>query len=169
MLLSVTIVLFILTITTICVMATLTWSIISGAPYVRSSHKRIRQMIRFAKLRLTDRVVDLGSGDGRILATAAPHVKKAIGYERNPFLVLLSKIRFRNEPKVTVYARSLMRADLHQATVVFTYLMPPLMQQLTRKFRAELPPGARIISNGFPLPGWKPERYKDNVFLYIKY
>jgi hypothetical protein len=101
------------------------------------------------------RLIDLGSGDGALLraATREAGFGHAAGWEINPFLVGYSRMRSsgRQSREVTRW-RSLWDAPVAEADVVLVYGAPPIMQRLGDKLRAELRPGAVVVSNGYPLP-----------------
>eukprot|EP00962_Isochrysis_galbana_P006383 scaffold1724_cov113-Isochrysis_galbana.AAC.3 len=100
-------------------------------------------------------LIDLGSGDGALLraATRVAGFGKATGWEINPFLVGYARLRSSGR-----YAReetrwhSLWDAPVAEADVVLVYGAPPIMQDLGAKLKAELRPGAVVVSNGYPLP-----------------
>ena len=62
--------------------------------------------------------------------------------------------------------QSMWHADISQATVVFLYQLPYVMKKLGGKLKTELPRGARVISNAFPIPDWKPITQEKNVYVY---
>ena len=132
------------------------------APYIRTPGEVVERMLELADLRSSDVVVDLGSGDGRIVIEAARRFgARGVGVERDPSLVALSR---RNAVAAGVAARArfvrddVLSADLSEATVVTAYLLPELMWMLRSRFITELAPGARIVSHAFDMPGWAPDR-----------
>ncbi len=141
------------------------------APYVGSKREKVERMLRLAKLIETDRVVDLGSGDGRLVfAAARKGVDEAVGYEIHPLLVWRSKVlaKLLRLPQATFRAQSFWDVSLSEFNVVFVYQLPRVMIRLAKKFSEELPPGARIISNSFELPGWEPIVEEEGVRMYQK-
>lgn len=140
-----------------------------GAPFVASRRDKIRLMCDLAEIRPGMRVVDLGSGDGAILFEAARRGAIATGLEINPFLVWFSRIRarcagFKN--KISVLRHDFYFGDLPEADVIFVYLWPETMDKLREKFLRECQPGTLIISNAFPMKGWRAIMEKDGVYLY---
>ncbi len=128
--------------------------IIRGAIYFPTSTRSVETMLRFAEIRSGDKVVDLGSGDGRILIAAAKAGAEAVGYEINPILVRRSRRAIaRAGISATVYWESFWRADLSQFDVVIVYGIPYIMKDLQKKLERELQPGTKIISNAFTFPG----------------
>ena len=132
------------------------------APFVPTPDKIVEHMLSAAEVTDKDIVFDLGSGDGRILFTAAQRFgAKAVGIEINPSLVELSRKRIGEldlADRVEVVQDDLLESDLSQATVVTVYLLSSSNEQLKPKFESELKPGARVVSHDFRFLGWKPAR-----------
>eukprot|EP00747_Dinoflagellata_sp_TGD_P014850 gnl/TRDRNA2_/TRDRNA2_123782_c0_seq1.p1 gnl/TRDRNA2_/TRDRNA2_123782_c0~~gnl/TRDRNA2_/TRDRNA2_123782_c0_seq1.p1 ORF type:complete len:264 (+),score=42.30 gnl/TRDRNA2_/TRDRNA2_123782_c0_seq1:26-793(+) len=107
------------------------------------------------------RLVDFGSGDGRIVVAAAGRGMRGVGYEMNPYLVGWARWRAMRSP-ASVGGAAHFRwsnawgADLSTTDVVTVYGRPGdgLMERLARKFEHELPPHAAVVSHFFALPGW---------------
>ncbi len=146
------------------------------SPFVPSNHKTIQKMLRIAKIKKGERVVDLGCGDGRIVFSAEKNFgAKAEGYEISIFVWLLAQLnRIFKNAKSPIYRKNLFEADLSKADVVFCYLLPEVMKKLSPKFKKELKKGTRIISASFSLRDWKakkvhPAKGKEGkVFVYQK-
>jgi ribosomal protein L11 methylase PrmA len=146
-------------------------SLISGgALYVPSTEQNVRRMIELAHIQPTDRIIDLGSGDGRmVIAAMKAGGAEGTGYELQPSLVRLARYNARAaglEAKTHFFWKSMWRADVHQADVVFIYQISYAMKKLSGKLRAELPKGSRVVSNGFAFPDWKIEKQVENIYLY---
>ena len=131
-------------------------------PFVTTPFEVVDRMLRLAQTGPRDLVVDLGSGDGRIVIAAARDFgARAIGVELDAALVERARER---ALEAGVAARAAfehgdaLRADVSRATVVTTYLLPGLMERLRPKLLSELRPGARIVSHAFVMPGWRPDR-----------
>lgn len=143
---------------------------VTGGPFVPSSKRSVETMIRLAKLRPGQTIIDAGSGDGRVLFEAAKQGANSVGLEINPYLVLYTRLRAFFGPyrgSVTALWQSLWSADLHQADVVFVYLIPWKMEVLAEKLKSELKPGALVISNSFIFPGWKIVRKDSDHHIYM--
>src|SRR5919106_1025306 len=116
----------------------------------------VDKMLDMAKVTARDFVIDLGSGDGRTVITAAKRGARALGIEYNPDMVELSK---RNAEKESVVDRaSFVKADLFEtdfsnATVITMFLLPEINLKLRPKI-LELKPGTRIVSNTFTMAEW---------------
>ncbi len=143
---------------------------VTGGPFVPSSKRSVETMIRLAKLRPGQTIIDAGSGDGRVLFEAAKQGANSVGLEINPYLVLYTRLRTFFGPyrgSVTVLWQNLWSADLHQADVVFVYLIPWKMDVLAEKLKRELKPGSLVISNSFMFPGWKIVREDRDHHIYV--
>jgi len=119
-------------------------------------------MLRIAGTGPQDTVIDLGSGDGRIVIAAAKNFgARGIGVDIDAKLVALSQENARRAgvaQRTEFLVRDVLKTDLSQASVVTVYLLPFLIDQLQPKFFAELKPGARIVTHAFAMKGWKPDR-----------
>ncbi|MBI3577562.1 hypothetical protein HY086_05995 [Candidatus Gottesmanbacteria bacterium] len=135
---------------------------VTGAPFVPSTKKTAESMIRLAKLKKGIKIYDLGSGEGRLLKLAAEKGATAIGFEINPFLVLLSRLR-----GLVVYWKNFWHADFADADVVFVYLLPWKMEKLEAFLKKQLKPGSLIVSNSFIFPHWKILRQDRANHVYV--
>jgi hypothetical protein len=143
-----------------------------GGPFVPTSNKTVDHMIRLAQITASDRVADLGSGDGRMLIAAMKAgAKSAVGYEIHPGLVAVSRSWARKEKlqdKVETIQKSFWKADVHDVNVVLLYQLPDSMEELENKLREELPDGARVVSHAFPMKTWVPTKIEGKLYLYEK-
>lgn len=132
------------------------------APFVPTPDKIVEHMLSAAAVTEDDIVYDLGSGDGRILFTAAERFgARAVGIEINQSLVEMSRERIAELKlgnQVEIVQNDLLEADLSQATVVTVYLLSSTNEQLKPKFESELKPGSRVVSHDFQFLGWRPAR-----------
>ena len=123
----------------------------------------VDRMLDMAKVTPADTLMDLGSGDGRTVITAARRGVRAVGIEYNPDMVALSQ---RNAEKEGVSARaSFMKADLFEtdfskATVITMFLLPSINLKLRPKILA-MKPGTRVVSNTFTMDDWEPDDRVD--------
>jgi hypothetical protein len=119
-------------------------------------------MLELAGTRTEDLVVDLGSGDGRIVILAAKKFgARGLGIELDQRLVEKSRENARAAgvaERVSFVQGDVLTADFSRAGVVTVYLLPGLIGQLQRRFIGELSPGTRIVSHAFGMAGWKPDR-----------
>ncbi len=119
-----------------------------------------------AKLKPTDRVIDLGSGEGRIVIEAAKHCTKSVGVEINPLLYWVSKIKAKGKKNIEFKKQSLWNTDLSEFDLIFIYFIPHRMNKLAKKIKLEMKPGSRIISHAFIFPDWQYIEKDDNIYLY---
>ncbi len=117
----------------------------------------VDKMLDMAKVTKSDFVMDLGSGDGRTVITAAKRGARAMGIEYNPDMVDLS-VRNAKEAGVTDRATfvkaDLFETDLSKAQVITMFLLPSINMKLRPKI-LDLAPGTRIVSNTFTMEDWQ--------------
>ena len=139
--------------------------------WVPTPQALVDRMLDIAKVTPKDYLIDLGSGDGRTVITAAKRGVKALGIEYNPEMVELSK---RNAVKEGVSERAsftkadLFETDFSEATVITMFLLPDINLKLRPKI-LNLKPGTRIVSNSFTMGDWKADdtvMVKDGCVSY---
>jgi cyclopropane fatty-acyl-phospholipid synthase-like methyltransferase len=133
------------------------------APGVPSPGSVVDAMMKLADVGPDDYVVDLGSGDGRIViaAVARYRARGGFGVDINPVAIAHANenaVKAGVADRVQFHELDMFAADVRDATVVTIYLMPSIMGKVERKLRAELKPGARIVVHDFPFPDWRPEK-----------
>jgi SAM-dependent methyltransferase len=125
--------------------------------WVPTSQTLVDKMLDMAKVTAKDYVIDLGSGDGRTVITAAKRGIRALGIEYNPDMVELSKRNAVKEgvtDKATFMKADLFESDFSKATVITMFLLPDINLKLRPKI-LDLKPGTRIVSNSFTMGEWK--------------
>ena len=131
-------------------------------PYVPTPHDVVEKMLQMARVSANDYLIDLGSGDGRIVvAAASKHGARGFGVDINPTRVaeaLENAQKSKVTDKVAFYQRDLFQTDLTQATVISMYLLPRVNLELRPKL-LDLKPGTRIVSHDFSMDDWKPDAY----------
>ena len=131
-------------------------------PFITTPDEVVVRMLELAGTRAGDLVADLGSGDGRIVITAARNFgARGLGIELDAALVGSSRKNAAAAgvaDRVSIVQGDVLTADFSQATVVTVYLLPNLMSQLQPRFVSELKPGTRIVSHSFRITGWRPDR-----------
>jgi SAM-dependent methyltransferase len=136
---------------------------VNAGPYVPSPQSVVSDMLKLAGVGPQDFVVDLGSGDGRIVRTAALIFgARGFGVEIEEALVRQSNAAAAREgiaDRVKFVKADLFKTDISQATVLTLYLLPDTVNLLRDKLLAELRPGTRVLSHDYPLSGWIPEKY----------
>jgi 2-polyprenyl-3-methyl-5-hydroxy-6-metoxy-1,4-benzoquinol methylase len=140
--------------------------------YVPTPPEVVDKMLRMAAVKEGDVLYDLGSGDGRIVITAAKqHKVRGVGIDIDPQRIreaeenaraagVTDLVRFSNE--------DLFQANISEATVVTLYLLESLNEKLRPKLLRDLKPGTRIVSHAFRMGDWEPERSDDvnGVMIY---
>jgi len=133
-----------------------------AGPYVPTPWVIVDEMLKLADIRADDVVYDLGSGDGRLVITAAKRFKaRGVGIELQPELVALANAGAKKEgvaDRVKFVQGDLFETDIREASVVTLYLLPRFVTRLVPRFLAELRPGTRIVSHDYPLVPWKPDK-----------
>jgi phospholipid N-methyltransferase len=127
--------------------------------WVPTSPALVEKMLDLAKVTANDFVIDLGSGDGRMVVAAAKRGARALGVEYNPKMVNLARQHAREAgvaDRATFIEGDMYEADISKATVLALFLLPDNLKRLEAKFSA-LPSGTRIVVNTFGIPGWNPE------------
>ena len=128
--------------------------------WVPTPQEVIAAMLDMAKVTPNDYVIDLGSGDGRVVIAAAKRGARALGVEYNPDMVQLSKENAAKEGvagKATFVNADIFEFDFSQATVVTMYLLPSLNMKLRPKI-LEMKPGTRIATHAFTMEDWEPDQ-----------
>ena len=127
--------------------------------WVPTPQALVDKMLDMAKVTPKDYVIDLGSGDGRTVITAAKRGSKALGIEYNPEMVELSKRNAAKEgvsDKASFVKADLFESDFSQAQVITMFLLSSINLKLRPKI-LDLTPGTRIVSNTFDMADWKPD------------
>lgn len=143
-------------------------------PYVATKRNKIETIIKLAKIKKGETVVDLGSGDGRLLIAAALSGAHAIGYEINPYLVLFTKLKSQLTPAqvrglISTKRTNLWKADLKIADVIFVYGRTKSMQKFEDFIFKNARPGTKVVVNTdktTPFPTKRPEKSINGIFLY---
>ena len=144
-------------------------------PFVPTPAEAVSAMLKLAGVKKDDVVYDLGSGDGRIvIAAARQYGARGVGIDIDPARIAEGE---RNAAAAGVATRvrfvrqDLFDADIRDATVVTLYLLPRLNQRLRPKLLAELKPGTRVVSYGFDMGEWAPDRALEvgssTVYLWV--
>jgi len=128
--------------------------------WVPTPQALVDKMLDMAKVTPKDFVIDLGSGDGRTVITAAKRGTRALGIEYNPEMVELSKRNAAKEgvsDKASFMKADLFESDFSKATVITMFLLPDINLKLRPKI-LDLKPGTRIVSNSFTMGEWKADQ-----------
>ncbi|EDV27641.1 Protein FAM173B [Trichoplax sp. H2] len=125
-------------------------------PYVPATTEQVSIVLKLCR---PGRLVDLGSGDGRIVIAAAREGHQAFGYELNRWLVLYSKIKARMEgmhTKTLFRTADLWKIDLSTYDNIVIFGVPSMMKDLEKKIKSEMHPRSHVIACRFCFPSWDP-------------
>lgn len=144
-----------------------------GAPYVPTLKNDINRLFTVYRFKKNDVLVDLGSGDGRIVIAAAERGIPVVGYELNPFLAVLSRLRLKSAKlqNAKIKFGDFWTSSLPDETaVVFVFLAGPFMLKLDNKMTQEaerLGHNITLISYGMKIPGKTPLKIDGSFVLYL--
>jgi len=135
----------------------------TGGPYVPTPKIVVDEMLRMGKVGPKDFVIDLGSGDGVIVLTAArEHKARGFGVDIDADLVKQSNAEAKRlglADRASFHVQDVFKADLSKATVITLYLLPSMMMNLRAKMFLEPKPGTRIVSHDYNFDEWQPDDY----------
>src|SRR5262245_30079528 len=131
--------------------------------YVPTPQVVVDEMLRMAKVGPADYLIDLGSGDGRIVITAVKkHGARGFGVDLDTYLLKLANAAAKKEgltDRARFVEQNLFETDLSPATVITTYLLPEMNQKLRPKILA-LKPGTRVVAHDYSMGNWDPDEEK---------
>lgn len=134
--------------------------------YVPTPQIVVDEMLALIKLNKSDYLIDLGSGDGRLVITAAKkHGARALGVDLDTVLLKIANDNARKEgvaERVTFREQNLFQTDISEATVISTYLLPEMNLRLRSKIMA-LKPGTRVVAHDYSMGDWYPDEQKTLV------
>lgn len=149
------------------------WPMIIGAIFVPTPNYIVEKMFEIADVNEDDILIDMGSGDGRIILDAATQRgARSIGIEADPLRVIWSRLRILSKgygDRVKVIWGNFFSTSVSKATVVTVYQGQSINKKLRAKFQRELSPGARVVSYLFTFDGWEPVKRdtEENIYLYV--
>lgn len=133
----------------------------TGGPYVPTPQIVVDEMLRIGRVGPDDFVVDLGSGDGVIVLTAATRLKaRGFGVDIDPELVQRSNAEAKKRgvaERASFHVQDVFKTDISEATVLTLYLLPAMMLRLAPKIFTELRPGTRVVSHDYHFGDWQPD------------
>jgi len=137
------------------------WQKELDTPYVPTPQVVVDRMLDLAQVKAGETVIDLGSGDGRIMIEAATkYGARGFGVEIDPLLVKRSNENARRAgvaDRVKFLQQDLFKTDFHEANVLTLYLLPDVNLALRPKILAELKAGARVVSHDYNMGDWRPD------------
>jgi hypothetical protein len=133
--------------------------------YVPTPQIVVDEMLKMAKVGPNDYLIDLGSGDGRFVITAAQKGARAFGVDLDTYLLRVARENAQKAgmtDKATFIEQNLFETDLSKATVVSTYLLPQMNLKLRPKI-LQLKPGTRVVAHDYHMGAWYPDDQRDLV------
>jgi protein-L-isoaspartate O-methyltransferase len=152
----------------VCLVVALSF-LVQGPPYVPSDDESAGQMVKLVKAYKPKRVLDMGSGDGKLMILLAQQGYRVDGVELNPSLVWRSRRAIKKaglSDKATVRWGNFWRYDVSDYDLVALYVIKHIMPRLEKKLGAELAPGAVVVSNYFVFPNLKPVKQTGRARAY---
>lgn len=138
-----------------------------GAPYLPILRRDYEAIFALAGLQPGQTIIDLGSGDGRFLLAAARHGYKAVGYEINPLLYLVSIfVTWRYRHLISIHLADFWRTPLPPTDAIYVFLIGRLMPKLDQKLTTDITRSTTVISFVYEIPGRHPEARNHNAYLY---
>jgi precorrin-6B methylase 2 len=145
-------------------------------PYVPTPQELVDRMLKLGSVTASDVHYDLGSGDGRIVVTAARDlkVKKGVGVDLDPVRIAEANENAKKAgvtDRVTFHRGDLFAMDFREASVLTMYLLPEVNLKLRPKILDEMKPGSRVVSHAFTMGDWQPDKHEvvdsRNIYLWI--
>ncbi len=140
----------------------------SGAPFASTPIEIVEEMLDLAEVDEAKTVLDVGSGDGRIVCAAAARGASAVGIEIQPYLYWLSKSRVaaKCRKKGKIIRKNFWKYSFSKFDVATLFFIPHKMDKLAKKIKKEMKPGSVVVSYDFTFPNWKFEKKHGKVYLY---
>lgn len=143
-------------------------------PYVATPRPVVEAMLDLAELAPSDYLIDLGSGDGRIVIAAAQRGARALGVDIDPVRVSEGYAAAQLagvQARTTFRRQDIFDTPIREASVVTTYLLPAINLRLRPRLLTELRPGTRVVTHAFAMGDWQPDAHRvidgRNVYLWI--
>lgn len=149
-----------------------------GAPFEPSTNRALDRIISLSSIKPSRikenkkiKIADLGSGNGKIVIEFAKFGCEAHGFEINPLLVWISRRKIKKlglEKRAFIHRKNFWKQDFSKFNIITTFQINVIMPDLERKLRKELKKGAKVISNHWKFPNWKPKKTVKDILLYVK-
>lgn len=144
------------------------FTVLFGAPFLPTLSRRTSDALDMLDLKEGELLLELGSGDGRLLLAAAKKGIKSIGYELNPLLVWYSRVRlWRYRKHAKVRLANYWQVDLPKAQGIYVFLLQPYMEKLDKKILQSKITPVKLVSFAFTIPNKKPVQEKQGMRLYL--
>lgn len=138
-----------------------------GAPYLPILKPEVPKALDLIDLKPGQTLLELGSGDGRILIEAAKRGINGIGYELNPLLVLYSRLlTFRYRKLIKIKWGNYWKGNLPPADGIFVFLLKPYMEKLDKKITQDFNKPVKLVSFAFTIESRKHTKRRKGLFLY---
>lgn len=145
-------------------------TMLHGPVFVPSADAKLRSMLKLARITKSSKVIDLGSGDGKVVIAIAQKWRIPVtGIEINPLLVRRSRKKIREQnltELISIQQKSFWDIDFSEYDVIFLYGTSYIMNKLEAKVKHEMKPGSQVVSNFFTFPNLKPIKSHNDVHLY---
>ena len=142
--------------------------VLYGAPYLPTRRTRILEAIDLLDLQPGQLLLELGSGDGRILRAAARRGIRGIGYELNPFLVIYSRVlNLRYRGLIHIKLENYWQSILPPCDGIYVFLLNPYMTRLDAKLTREIQRPVKVLSFAFPIPTRVAVTEQNGLLLYV--
>lgn len=133
-------------------------------PYVPTPQSVVEQMLDLAEVNSSDYVIDLGSGDGRIVIAAAKRGATGHGIDLDPQRIAEARNNAEKSEvnnRIMFMEQDLFETDFTRASVITMYLLPTINERLRPELLENLEPGTRIVSHSFDMGDWEPDKQKS--------
>lgn len=139
-----------------------------GAPYLPTLKPQIKAGLELADLKAGQTLLELGCGDGKVVLAAAEQGIKVVGYELNPLLAIIAKLRTRgHKQNVRIIWGDFWKKDWPDHQAIFTFLLPKYMPKLNKKIMQSENKPVKLVSFAFEIPDRTADDHKDGLFLYL--
>ncbi len=144
-----------------------TFVVAYGAPYLPTLRAKVPLALKMLNLKKGQTLLELGSGDGRLLRAAAGRGLNAVGYELNPLLVIYSKlITFKYRKQVQIIWGNYWKAEWPKTDGIFVFLLQPYMEKLDKKITQSKLKNISLVSFAFIINSKKPVKQIEGLYLY---
>ena len=138
-----------------------------GAPYLPTLTPQVKAALKLANLKPGSTLLELGCGDGKVLIAAANQGMNAVGYELNPILVVIARLRtLKYRSNVRVIWGDFWHKPWPEAEAVFVFLLPKYMKKLDTKLAQYAVKPVKLISFAFEVPDKKPAVKSSGLYMY---
>ena len=146
----------------------LSWFAGSDAPYVPTNMNLIRKILKSAGVKKGKKFYELGSGDGRVVITAAKLGAQSFGIEQSLLRILYSKYKAwkLNLKKTHFYHGNIFKRSYADADIIYIFLLHKGVGKLEEKLRKELKKEAIVITQTYHFPNWKPFKKEGDFWIY---